>query len=125
MRSDKTLKAWYREINTRFFDSQLPDNVCVKWGGQEEEEEEENWEEKYNGYAKRLNDDVYHFALIVLNNELRKNSAVKLSILAHEMCHVASNFKDSHGECFDRWHKQLVDRGFFKKGALLKGMTVF
>ena len=125
MRSDNRLKAWYREINTRFFDNELPDNVCVKWGEQEEEDEEENWEEKYNGYTKRLEGDPHHYAVIVINNELRTNHSIKLAILVHEMIHIATAFRDEHGPAFERYRELIGSRGIFKKGALLKGITLF
>jgi len=125
VRSDRSLKMWYREINARFFDNELPDNIVVKWGGPEEEDDEANWEEKYNGYAQRLVGDPLHYAVIVLNNDLRSNPTFKLSILVHEMIHVATDFRDSHGDAFNNWLKKLMDKGLFKKGALFRGITLF
>lgn len=125
MRSDRNLKSWFRELNSRYFDNELPDNVVVKWGEAEEEEEEENWEDKYNGYSQRLTGDPRNYAVIVLNNALRDNPTFKLSILVHEMIHVATDFRDSHGDAFDRWHKKLVNKGLFKKNAIFRGVTLF
>lgn len=125
MRSDRVLKRWYRTVNKRFFNNKLPDNICVKWGDEEDEDEEENWEEKYNGYAVRLKDNRYHYAAIVINNELRKNRSFMLAVLVHEMIHIATDLKDDHGPAFERYRILIGNKGIFKKGALLKGCTLF
>lgn len=125
MRSDKHLRAWYRDINTRFFDNELPDNVCVKWGGREEQDEEEEWEQRYNGFVQPLLNDPYHSAVIVLNPELRTNACFKLATLVHEMIHIATNFRDDHGPAFERHREMLAVKGIFKKNALLRGITLF
>jgi len=60
-----------------------------------------------------------------LNREKNSTNSQKLSTLIHEMIHIATHFKDSHGPLFAEWHLKLTERGAFKKGALLKGITLF
>lgn len=134
MRSDKTLKRWYSRINKRFFSASLPVDVCVRWAN-EEEEKELTWEEKYFGWTtnneKEGHDSQHHSYTIVLSRTkhggahyCRPHSTI-LSTLAHEMCHVATQLKDDHGPAFEKWRQKIADKGFFKKGALLKGLTTF
>lgn len=124
MQSNRALKRYYRTINRRFFDGELPDNVCVRWVDDSDLEEDAKCEEKYNGFAYRSN-ETPHFGVIVLNPELKKDKGHLLSVLAHEMIHLATNFRDSHGEAFEAWRLKLSDKGFFRKGALLKNLTLF
>ena len=124
MRSDRTLKAWYREINSRYFDSELPDNVCVRWVNEDDLDEDERIEEKASGFSQKLSGDS-HYAQVVLSNDLRKARCQRLAVLVHEMIHVATDFRDDHGEAFERWRVRLAQRGIFKKGAVLRGVTLF
>jgi hypothetical protein len=122
LRSDKTLKKWYRTINRRFFENKLPDDVCVRWS--EEDEDGEEFEERYFGIADRANDG-YHSYVIVMSRGLNRPAVTRLSTLAHEMIHIATELRDDHGPAFAKWHQTLTDRGFFKKGALRRGLTLF
>lgn len=117
MRSDRTLKAWYRELNTRWFDNELPDNVCVRWA-------EDDDEEKDFGSAD-LCHDGYHKYQILLNRESCSPVMTRLAILIHEMIHVKLELRDDHGPAFERVRKELSDKGIFKKGAVYKGVTLF
>jgi len=124
MQSNRALKRWYRGINSRFFKGELPDNVCVRWMDETDLEEDEKCEDNYNGfcYAEKHG---RHCAVIVLNTELKKDKGRLLSVLAHEMIHVKLNFRDDHGPAFERERLLLSDQGFFKKGMVLDGMTLF
>lgn len=119
MRSDKTLKKWYRFLNHKFFHNELPDDVCVRWS--DEDEDGEGFEERYFGVADKI-DGKY---VIVLSRELNKSFMVRISTLAHEAIHIATGLKDNHGPAFDRYHKLLTERGLFKKGAIRKNLTLF
>ncbi len=122
MRSDRTLKKWYRFINKKFFENQLSQNVCVRWA--DEDEDGQEFEETYFGVAC-LARDGYHDYEIILSYELNRKFTVAMSTLAHEMIHIATELRDNHGPVFAKWHQILTDRGFFKKGALRKGLTLF
>jgi hypothetical protein len=125
MRSDRSLKRWYNRINRRFFDGELPYNVCVRWVDPDEEEEIE-WEEKYFGWAGKADaDNTRHSYVIILARDCQESSILKLATLAHEMVHVGTGCKDDHGPAFDDWHKRLTYNGLFKKHAVLKGATLF
>ncbi len=124
MRSDPVLRKWYKKINKRFFDNQLPDNVCVRWANEEDDGETAKFEDKFFGWADRAGDN-YHEYVIVLSKELNKQASTRLTTLAHEMCHIATDLKDNHGPAFSAWHEHLVVKGFFTKGALVKGLTIF
>jgi len=125
MRSDPCLKRWYRKINKRFFDNELPSDVCVRWADPDEEEEVE-WEEKYFGWATPADaDNSYHSYVIILSRDRRNSVVDKLATLAHEMVHVATDCRDDHGPAFDDWHKRLTYNGLFKKHALIRGATLF
>jgi hypothetical protein len=121
MRSDPTLKRWYRVINKRFFDKQLTNNVCVRWAN---EAEIEKYEERFFGYMNTC-DDGYHEWVIVLSESKCSAPSITLLTLAHEMCHIATKMKDDHGPAFEYWRQYIGDRGIFKKGALRKGLTIF
>jgi hypothetical protein len=121
VKSDKTLKKWYRFLNHKFFHDELPNNVCVRWS---DEDEEDGFEERYFGVADYA-DDRYHKYQIILSYPLNRKFTVMASTLAHEMVHIATELKDNHGPAFDRYHKLLTERGLFKKGALRKNLTLF
>lgn len=133
MRSDRTLRKWFRFINKKFFGGVLTEDVCVRWAD-ECEEKESRWEEKYFGWMtcqeKEGHDPSRKWTIIL--SQVRTGHrgrcsphSVILSTLAHEMIHIATNGRDEHGEAFERWRQQISDRGFFKKGALIKDLTTF
>lgn len=122
MKSDRTLLKWYKKINKKFFDNYLPNNVLVRWANSEEESNE--WEDKYFGEASYL-DNNYHLWQIVLSRYRNDKACTKLSTLAHEMIHIATNGADDHGPAFEKWRQYISDRGFFKKHALIKNLTTF
>ena len=136
MRSDVTLLKWYRKINRRFFDGQLPDNVCVRWAN-DEEESELKWEERYFGWMgwvgkDQKNYDGYHDWEILLSranltkvNHVHAAMSSKLATLAHEMIHVATKNRDDHGPAFEKWRQQIADKGIFRKHALAKDLVIF
>src|SRR6266436_4479464 len=124
MRSDPTLKKWYKKINKRFFDNQLTNNVCVRWANEDDTDEDERCEEKYAGWAN-FSEEGPHKYIIVISRDLKKSKCTRLHTLIHEMCHLATDLKDEHGPAFSAWHEHLTARGIFKKGALLKGLTIF
>ena len=115
--SDRSLKHWYRELNRRFFNGELPDNIVVRWARAGEESDV--------ACTEKLNPDNKNKYLILLNRAKNPTASIKLSSLAHECVHVATQYRDNHGEAFDDWHKKLTDRGLFKKGALLSNITLF
>ena len=80
MRSDPTLKRWYRTINKRFFDNQLTNNVCVRWAN---ELEAAHFEEKYFGWMNVAGDGRHKWC-IVLSKEKCSSQSVKRLTLAHE-----------------------------------------
>ena len=121
VKSDPVLKKWYRTINKKFFENQLTNNVCVRWAN---EAEVAHYEEKYFGWMN-VADDGYHDWFIILSKEKCDSPSVKLLTLAHEMCHVATGMRDDHGPAFEKWRQYIGDHGIFKKGALVKGLTIF
>jgi hypothetical protein len=123
MKSDPTLKKWYRLINKKFFDSKLPKDVCVRWA-EPFEDHDERWEEKYFGSADAAKDGAHSY-VIVMSRIKNTAASVRMLTLAHEMCHVATECKDDHGPAFEEWRQYIGDRGFFKKGAVRKGLTIF
>jgi hypothetical protein len=116
--SDRSLKHWYRELNRRFFNNELPDNVIVRWARAGEEKD-------VASCSPVENPDSRNKYLILLNRNKCTTTSIKLTALAHEAVHVATQYRDNHGEAFDDWHKKLTDRGLFKKGALLSNVTLF
>ena len=119
MRSDKTLKKWYRYVNKKFFDNELPDDTCVRWA--DEDEDGEGFEERYFGVADKI-DGKY---IIIMSRELNKPFVVRMSTLIHEMLHVKTELRDNHGESFNNQLNKLIDKGLFKKGAIKEGITLF
>jgi hypothetical protein len=124
MRSDKALRRWFLIINRKFFDGQLPDSTCIRWLDPDEDEDGVKLEDKLFGYADRA-DDGYHKYQIVLSRKRNELLATRLTTLIHECIHVFLELKDDHGPAFERVRQMLSDRGIFKKGALIKDLTIF
>ena len=126
MQSDRTLRKYYNLINRKFFAGELPDNTCVRWTNEVEKEE---LEDTYFAFTSNVEgtewDDGRHKYIIVISKEKNPGWTAVLASLAHEMCHVATEMKDSHGPAFETKRQMIADRGIFKKGALLKGLTIF
>ena len=125
MRSDKTLKTWYNKINRRFFHGTLPSNICVRWISEEDLEEDEKLEEDNSGLAWKDDIESRHYGTIVISNDLRNDWRLAIAILVHEMCHVATDFRDEHGPAFEEWRRIIGERGIFRKSAIYKGLTIF
>lgn len=132
MRSDKQLKYWYNLINRKFFNGELPTSrVCVRWVN---DIEQAKYEEKYFAWtsnaddfspeAKKQDNNRHDWAIVISKAKNPGITAV-LATLAHEMCHVATKMRDDHGPAFEAKRQMIADRGFFKKGAVLKDRTLF
>ena len=122
MKSDKTLKRYYNLINRKFFNSELPTRVCVRWLN--EDEDDMRLEDKMFGYADVAQDN-YHKFQIVLSRKLCGPASSRMTTLAHEMIHVYTGLKDDHGSAFEKVRVMLSDRGIFRKGAIIRGLTIF
>ena len=122
MRSDPTLKKHFTRINKKFFQGELPKNVCVRWLNPDEEEIA--LEDKLFGYAGLANDG-YHKYQIVLSRALKGPASSRMTTLVHECIHIYLNLRDDHGEAFERVRVMLSERGIYKKNALIKGLTIF
>ncbi len=116
MKSDRTLKKWYSVINKKFFFGELPANVIVRWAFP--------GEEKDIACTEKLVGKKHSYELL-LNREKIHTQSQKLSSLLHEMIHVATHFRDSHGPLFEEWRTKLGERGAFKKNAVMKGVCLF
>lgn len=121
MKSDPTLRRWYRIINRRFFDGACCNNTLVRWMNPDEEKEKK-LEDKYFALAQEC-DDGYHKYEIMMSRSNNRKASQKLSTLAHEMIHIATDINDDHGPAFEKWRMHIAARGIFKKNALLKGGT--
>jgi hypothetical protein len=117
-RSDRSLKSFYRIINRKFFNGELPDNIIVRWARAGEES-------AVASCSPIENPDNKNKYLILLNRAKNPTASIKLATLAHEMIHIATQFRDEHGPAFDEWHEKLTQRGLFRKGALLSHVTLF
>jgi hypothetical protein len=125
-RSDKTLKRWYRKINKRFFDGQLPNNVLVRWSMDADVKDEPRCDEKYFGWVvPPADEDKQHAWQLVISRVSNIHLTQELATLAHEMCHIATKNRDEHGEAFNYWVNYITERGILKKGALVRGLTLF
>jgi hypothetical protein len=126
VRSDKTLRKYYRLINRKFFNNELPDNTCVRWISPLEQEQ---FEDMYFAWTSNIENtdqaDGRHKYCIVISKEKNPGWTAVLASLAHECCHVATEMKDSHGPAFEAKRQMIADRGIFCKGALLKNITIF
>lgn len=116
--STRSLLAWYEVINSKFFYGELPANVIVRWTVPEDNEND------IAATSTPCKNPRYSY-LIVMNREKLASRSQKLSALLHEMIHVATGVRDCHGPAFDDWHQKMMDRGAFRKGALIKNVTLF
>lgn len=128
VRSDKTLKRYYRIINRKFFNDELPNNVCVRYVNEDDTDEEERCEENYFGWTEEATKG--HSFVIVISKAKNPGPTMtgRCATLAHEMIHVMTwnqNLKDDHGKTFSDWHETLTKRGLFRKGAVLRSLTLF
>jgi hypothetical protein len=124
MRSDRTLRRWYKDINARFFLGELPDNVCVRWADEDDVEEDgRQCEDTCFGWADR--GEGRHVYQIAISKKKNPALTAVLATLVHEMVHVRTALKDDHGPVFEGWRKTLSNRGIFKKSALVQGLTLF
>jgi hypothetical protein len=124
VQSDKRLKRYYNLINKKFFNNELPHNVCVRYVNEDDKDEEYNCEEKYYGWLSEPEDNRHKWTIIISKPKNPGRTAL-LTTLAHEMVHVATNKRDDHGPAFSEWHETLTARGLFRKSAVLKGLTLF
>jgi hypothetical protein len=115
-KSDKSLKRYYNIINKKFYFGELPSNVIVRWA---EPGEEPDIASTSTPKKER------HSYVILLNHDKITTRSIKLSTLLHETIHVVTQLNDEHGSVFSEWHQKLMDRGAFKKGALIRGITLF
>jgi len=115
-KSDKSLKRYYEIINTKFYYGELPRNVIVRWAEPGEETDIASTNSPKN---------ERHSFVILLNRDKITTRSIKLSSLLHETIHVITKNRDDHGAIYSEWHEKLVERGAFKKGALIKGVTLF
>ena len=115
-KSDKSLKRYYEIINKKFYFGELPKNVIVRWAEPGEEPDVASTNPPKN---------ERHSYVILLNHDKITTRSIKLSTLLHETIHVATQLNDDHGKAFSEWHTKLMERGAFKKGALIKGITLF
>jgi hypothetical protein len=129
VRSDKTLKSWYRLINRKFFDNILPNNVCVRYTN---EQEKEKYEDKYYAWTSNVEDILAdggrpgrHKYAIIISKTKNPGRTARVASLIHEMIHVATEMRDDHGPAFEAVRQQISDRGIYKKGAVLDGLTIF
>lgn len=122
MKSDRTLKKHYDRINKRFFLGELPSNICVRWLN--EDDDENNLEDKLFGYTDKASDGRHKYQ-IVLSRTLNGPASSRMTTLIHEMIHVSTGMRDDHGEAFERVRQILSDRGIYRKGAVVKGLTIF
>ena len=116
--STRSLRAWYKKINTKFFYGELPANVIIRWTVPEDNE---------NDIAATESpcDNPRYSYRIVLNRSKISTQSQKLSTLLHECIHVATGNRDCHADAFAAWHLKLTERGAFRKGALIKNVTLF
>jgi hypothetical protein len=122
MRSDRTLKKHFNKLNKRFFDGQLPASTCVRW--LDPDEDDPRLEDALFGYADKAADG-YHKYQIVLSRKMCLPASSRMTTLIHEMIHVYLELKDDHGEAFERVRLMLSDKGIFRKGAVIRGLTIF
>jgi hypothetical protein len=123
VKSDRVLRKYYRLINHKFFNDQLPDNVCCRYVTDEDEEAESGCERRYYGWCEPTFGK--HKFVIVISRVKNPGWPAKLSTLCHEMCHIFTDLKDDHGPAFEAARQMIADRGVFKKNAVLRGLTLF
>jgi hypothetical protein len=124
MRSDRRLKKYYRIINKKFFAGELPNDVCVRYADSDDTDDDEKCEEIYFGWADKCNDG-YHKYQIAISRIKNPGITAVLATLLHECIHIRTSLRDDHGLVFEQWRKTVGERGAFRKGSLLPGLTIF
>lgn len=130
MRSDKTLRKYYRLINKKFFNNDLPNNVCVRWTN---DIEKEKFEDKYFAWTSDKKDSPLAFEedchrhkyAIIISKSKNPGWTAVIATLVHEMVHVSTEMRDDHGAAFEAKRQMISDRGIFRKGAVLRNVTIF
>jgi len=104
---DPELAAAYNAINAEYFDSRLP---AVRL----------RWESRLDEVGPMIADDfrmggVTDGKMILLNPAIHEDGDEFRRVLCHEMVHVAVTAEqEPHGPIFQRYLKQLADRGAFR-----------
>ena len=114
-KSNRSLKRWYSIINRRFFNSQLPTNVIVRWSLPDEESDIASCNHAL---------DKRHAYVLLFNRAKIATRSQLLSALAHECIHCQTGMHDNHGPAFALIHTDLVNRGLYRKHALLHGDSI-
>jgi len=104
---DPELAAAYNAINAEYFDNRLP---AVRL----------RWESRLDEVGPMIADNfrmggVTDGQMILLNPEIQEDTDEFRRVLCHEMVHVAvTSEREPHGPIFQRYLKQLADRGAFR-----------
>lgn len=114
------MKRWYNRLNRNFFDTALPSNVCVRRATSIEAVNGRK-DEKVYAITTR-GSGRYCYEIILTRQETLTGT---ICTLAHEMIHVATEMRDDHGPAFEEWRHRIGERGFFRKNAVLRGVTMF
>jgi hypothetical protein len=123
VQSNRTLRRYYCAINRKFFNNELPDNVCVRYADDEDFDEGKPCAEILYGWCDK--GDGRHVYQIAISKFKCPGSTAIVATLLHEMCHVYLQLRDDHGPAFERCRQMIADRGAFKKNAILPGLTIF
>jgi hypothetical protein len=124
LRSDRRLRLWYRTINKKFFQGELPDNVCVRYADEDDVEKDgRQCEDTCFGWADK--GEGRHLYQVVISRKKNPALTAILATLVHEMVHVSTDLKDNHGPVFEAKRIVLSNRGIFRKSALVPGLTLF
>jgi glutaredoxin-related protein len=94
----------------------------VRW--LDPDEDDPRLEDKLFGFADHCNDGCHKYQ-IVLSKSMCKYASTRFTTLIHEMIHVFLELRDDHGPAFERVRQMLSDRGIFKKGAVIRRLTIF
>lgn len=115
MRSDPTLKRWFRVYNRRYFQSSLPAATKVLWAEEIQEDLGATTDDPSTAHTMAATDvsrsptppEIY------LNRRILPFWKVVRATLLHEMAHVAKP-RAGHGAVFDAEIGRLWEMGAFK-----------
>jgi hypothetical protein len=121
MRSDPTLKRYYRELNKKWFKGELPASTKCVWGPISEHKQNGKGSGAMAFCESPTDDDP--FFLISFDPRLKKLNWWNLvrSTMIHEMVHVWTKNRDSHGPVFEAKMRELANAGAFKKRSKRMG----
>ena len=124
MQSDKRLKRYYNLINKKFFNNELPHNVCVRYVNEDDKDEDYNCEEKYYGWLSEPEDNRHKWTIIISKPKNPGRTAL-LNTLAMRWFMLQRTNVTTTVQHFRNGMKSLLRGDCLGRAQCSEGLTLF